>query len=416
MHSAENREPRFFYGYSMVAVLFCVMLVAWGIFLSFGVFFEPVLTEFGWTRAMTSGAFSLSFLVMGALGIGVGRLTDKFGPRLVMTGCGLFLGSGLLLMSQISAIWQLYLFYGVIMGIGLSATFVPANSIVARWFVKRRAMMTGIVLTGTGVGTIIMPSIVRWLISSYGWRVSYTVVGIIALVLITLAAQFLKREPSQIGQLPYGADEAKAWSSGLKASGFSLGEAIRTKQLWLLCVISFCIWFTVGTVMVHIVIHAAGLGLSAASATGVLVVVGGAGIAGRLIMGGIADRIGNKPALIISFTIMSASFFWLMASQEMWMLYLFAVVLGFAYGALSLLVSPLVAELFGLSSHGVILGVTFLVGTIGEAVGPVLAGGIFDVTGSYLWAFLVLAIISIIGVIFSLMLRPVNGLPPAHAG
>ena len=413
MHLVENKEPRFFYGYVVVAIVFCILLVAWGIFLSFGVFFEPVLTEFGWTRAATSGAFSLAFLVMGSLGVGVGRLTDRFGPRPVMTGCGLFLGLGFLLMPQISAIWQLYLFYGVIIGIGMSATWVPANSIIPRWFVKRRGLMTGIVLNGNGVGVIIMPPIARWLISTYGWRVAYSVVGIIALVLIVFAAQFLKREPSQVGQLPYGADEVKSESSGLKVRGFSLGEAIRTKPFWLLCAISFCIWLCVGTVMVHIVIHATGLGISAASATSILVIIGGVSIAGRAIMGGIADKIGNKSALIVSFIIMSASFFWLMVAREKWMLYLFGVILGFGYGALSPLVSPLVAELFGLSSHGAIFGVTFLWGTIGEAIGPVVAGGIFDVIGGYQWAFLLCAAISIIGIIFSSLLRPTNGLPPA---
>ena len=389
------------------------MLVTWGIFLSFGVFFEPVLTEFGWTRAMTSGAFSFSFLVMGALGIGVGRLTDRFGPRLVMTGCGFFLGIGFLLMSQISAIWHLYLFYGVIIGIGMSASLIPLVSTVARWFVRRRVMMTGIVLAGAGVGVMIIPAIARWLISAYGWRLSYSVVGIIALVSIILAAQFLKREPSQVGQLPYGADEVKAESLSLKAREFSLGETIHTGQFRLLCIIAFCIRLCVGTIMAHIVIHATGLGISAASATTILVAIGGVSIAGRVIMGGIADRIGNKLALIISFTIMSASFLWLVVAQEMWMFYLFGFAFGLAYGALAPLLSPMVAELFGLSSHGAIFGVIFLGGTIGEAAGPVVAGRIFDVTGSYQWAFLLCAAISVIGIILSLLLRPTNGLSPA---
>jgi len=403
-----TKKPRFCYSYVVVAVVFCIMLVAWGTFLSFGVFFEPLLTEFGWTRAMTSGAYSLSFLVMGPLGIGVGRLTDRFGPRLVMTGCGFFLGLGLLLMSQISAIWQLYLFYGVIIGIGMSATFVPACSTVARWFIKRRGMMTGVVLAGTGVGIIIMPSIARWLISIYGWRVSYSIVGIIALVSIILAAQFLKRDPAQIGQLAYGGDEVREDSSNLGARGFSLEEATHTKQFWLLCIISVCLWLSVGIITAHIVIHATGLGISAATATSILALIGATSIAGRVIMAGSADRIGNKSALIISFIIMSASFFWLMVCKEAWMFYLFGFIFGFAYGALSPLISPAVAELFGLGSHGAILGVTFCVGMIGEAVGPVSAGRIFDVTGSYQWAFLICATLSVTGIILSALLRPTN--------
>ena len=391
------------------------MLVAWGIFLSFGVFFEPVLQEFGWTRTAVSAAYSISIILSGFLGVIIGRLTDRFGPKPVMTGCGFFLGLGYLLMSQVNAIWQLYLFFGVIVGIGMSATFVPANSIVARWFVKRRTMMTGVVLSGNGVGMMIIPPLARWLVSSYGWRAAYTVVGIIALVLIILAAQFLKREPSQVGQLPYGAGEVKTEGLSLKARGFSFKEAIHTKQCWLLCVISFCIWFCVGIVMVHIVIHATGLGISATSAAGILVLIGGVSIAGKVIMGGIADRIGNKSAFIISFIVMSASFFWLIVAREMWMLYVFGIILGFAYGALSPLMSPMVAELFGLTSHGAIFGVTFLAAEIGEAVGPVLTGSIFDVTSSYQWAFLLCAVLSVVGIILSSLLRPADGEPSLTA-
>jgi MFS family permease len=334
-----------------------------------------------------------------------------------MTGCGFFLGLGFLLMSQISAVWQFYLFYGVIIGIGMSATFVPANSIVARWFTKMRGMMTAIVLAGSSVGTMVMPPIARWLISIYGWRVSYSVVGIIALVLIILPAQFLKREPSQIGQLPYGEDKARAERLRPTPRGFSVEEAVRTSQLWQLCAISLCIWFCTGIIMAHIIIHTTGLGISADSATSNFVVMSGVSVVGRLIMGGVADRIGNKLALIIGFVVMSISFFWLLVAREMWMLYLFGIIFGFAYGSLGPLVSLAVAELFGLSSHGAIFGVTFFAGIIGEAAGPVLAGGIFDVTGSYQLAFLICAAISVTGIIISFLLTPINeelSLTPAN--
>jgi len=208
-------KPRFFYGYAVVGAAFIVMLVAQGAFLSFGVFFKPVLTDFGWTRAMTSGAFSLCFLLNGLLGIGMGMLNDRRGPRLVVTTCGILLGAGYLLMSQIDTIWQLYLFYGVIVGIGISGAWVPLLSTVSRWFVKRRALMCGIVLSGVGIGVVIIPPLAAWLISIYSWRTSYIIVGIIVLVLVILAAQFLRRDPSQVGQLPYGAIEVEAESSGL---------------------------------------------------------------------------------------------------------------------------------------------------------------------------------------------------------
>ena len=404
----EKRKPKFFYGYVVVVAAFFIMLVADGIFYSFGVFFEPVLLEFDWTRAAVSGAYSLCMILFGLLGIGVGRLNDRFGPRPILTGCGLFLGLGYLLMSQISTIWQLYLFYGVIVATGVSAFLVPLLSTVARWFVKRRGLMTGIVIAGTGAGTMIMAPLASQLIAIYGWRTSYIIVGIIALVLITIAAQFLRRDPGQMGQLPYGESEVKQESLNSEARGFSLQEAIHTRQLWLLCALSFCYYFCVATMMVHIVIHATGLGIPALSAANILAIIGGASIGGRVVMGSAADRIGSKLALIICFILISIALAWLIAANKVWMLYLFAAIFGFGYGGVAALQSPVAAELFGLRSHGVILGITFFSLCIGGVIGPVLAGRIFDITGSYQLAFLVCIAIGVTGLVSTLLLRPIS--------
>lgn len=401
----KNRTPRFFYGYAIVLAAFFIMAVTWGAFYSFGVFFKPVLTEFGWTRAATSGAYSLCFLLCGFLSIVVGRLNDRFGPQIILTGCGLFLGSGFLLVSQISAIWQLYLFYGIIVGIGMSGT-VPLLSTVARWFAKRRGLMTGIAVSGIGFGTIIMPPVANWLISSYGWRISYIVIGSIALVLVMSAAQLLRRDPSQVGQLPYGEGEAEQESLNLEAGGFSLQGAIHTRQFWMLGAMFVCLGISLEAIIVHIVPHATDLAISAASAANILAIIGGVSVAGRIIMGSAGDRIGNKLAITIGFIIMLVALLWLLAAKELWMFYLFAVIFGFGYGGWAALLSPIVAELFGLSSLGVILGAVTFGLAIGEAVGPALAGRIFDITSSYQPAFLVCAALSIVAIILALFLRP----------
>ena len=165
IHQPPKAEQRFFYGYIIVAVSFFIMLVTFSFHISFGVFFKPLLTEFGWARAMTSGAFSVYMFLHGLLYIVTGRLNDKYGPRILTTACGIVLGLGYLLMSQISAIWQLYLFYGVIIAIGTSGLWVPLMSTVTRWFVKRRGLMTGITVAGIGTGTIIVPPLANWSIS-----------------------------------------------------------------------------------------------------------------------------------------------------------------------------------------------------------------------------------------------------------
>ena len=139
---------RLYYGYIIVIAIFITMVFAFGSRQAFGVFFIPVQTEFSWTRAMTSGAFSLCMIMEGLLGIVAGGLTDRFGPRLVMTASGILLGIGYVLMSQISSLWQLYLYYGVIVGVGMSSSYVTLVSTTARWFSPRRSLMTALVLIG----------------------------------------------------------------------------------------------------------------------------------------------------------------------------------------------------------------------------------------------------------------------------
>ena len=404
----ENRKPKFFYGYIVVAATFCIMVMAGGVWIIFGVFFEPMLTEFGWTRAMLSGAVSLRIFLATLLGIAGGRLTDKFGPRPITTVCGLFLGLGFFLMSRISTIWQLYLVYGVITSVGMSGLWVPMISTVSRWFVKRRGMITGIVLSGMSLGSIIMPPLATWLITTYGWRTSYTIVGLIAMIVIISAAQFVKRDPTQIGQLPDGRNEVEVKSLDLPAKNLSLREAIHTRQFWTLCAVFGCLWFSAMAIWVHIVIHAIDLGISAISAANILAIMGGVGIASRILTGSLADKIGYKPALLIGFTLMSASFLWLLVAKELWALNLFAIIFGVGIAGLSVLEAPLIARLFGLGSLSVIMGSVEFASTTLSTPSSIVAGYIFDITGRYQLAFLICVGVSIMGFMLSLLLKPIN--------
>lgn len=399
-------EPRFFYGYIVVATAFIIMLVGFGLYNSFGVFFEPLLNEFGWTRAMTSGAFSLSLILSGVLGIAMGGLTDRLGSRIVMTVCGCFLALGFLLMSQAVAVWQLYLFYGVIMGIGVSGLWIPLLSTVARWFVKRRSLMTGIVLAGMGIGTLIAPIVISRIIATYDWRMAYIIPGIAILIVVVLASQFLRRAPRQIGQLPYSENAEGKQGSQSGAEGFSLGEAVHIRQFWLVLSMLFCWGFGLYSIIVHVVPYAIELGIPAVSAANILAVFGGVGVLGNFVLGHLGDRIGNRQIFIIGFIIWTTLFFWLFSSKEMWMLYIFAIIFGFADGGLSASESPIIAWLFGLSSHGLIFGVLGFGFTIGAAVGPFVTGYIFDLTGGYQTAFLVCAAFCVVGLILAAILRP----------
>jgi len=395
-----------FYGWIVAFSAFLILLVVGGIY-SFGVFFQPLLGEFGWTRAMISGAFTLQLIVIGGFSVVMGRLTDKYGPRIVMTACSVFLGAGYLLMSQITSIWQLYLFYGVLIGIGGSGSWIPMLSVVTRWFVKKRGIVVGIVASGIGLGTVIVSPVAGWLISTYGWRFSYVVIGSATLVVTMIAAQFLRRDPGAMGLVPYGADET---SDSLNSAdeGFSFQEILRSWQFWIFCLAVFGYGLSSGTVMVHIVLYAAGLGISVASAATILACIGGASIVGRPIMGSAGDMLGNnKLVFMASFGVMLVSLLWLLIAKELWMFYLFAALFGFAYGGIVALEALLVADLFGLKSHGIVLGAVAFGDTIGGAIGSVLAGYIFDVTDSYNIAIITCAILIFIAIIALIFLKPV---------
>jgi MFS family permease len=255
---------------------------------------------------------------------------------------------------------------------------------------------------------LIMPPIANGLIDRYDWRTSYVVVGVAALVLIALAAQFLRRDPAQMGLLPHG-ESAVTVNSSVMNQGLALGEALGTRQFWLLGLSLLSFTLGEGSIMVHIVAHARGLGIPAIAASFIITLIGGVSIGGRIIMGTAGDRIGNKTSWIVCLSLVVMSLFWLIVARELWMFYLFAIVFGFGYGGVSVLMSPTVAEYFGLRSHGTIFGmITMFGGTAGMAAGPLIAGHVFDTTGSYFPAFLIYAVSSVIGVTLMLFLAPVR--------
>jgi MFS family permease len=269
-------------------------------------------------------------------------------------------------------------------------------------------MMIGITVSGIGAGTLVMPPLAHLLISNYGWRTSYIIVGITVLVSVTLAARFLRHDPRQIGQLPYGETESGEGQKYTQPKGVSLQKAIQNRQFWMLAVAFLCATLSTGAVQAHIVLHSIDMGISAANGAVVLAVTGGLSTVGRVIMGSASDRIGNKQAITSCFVLMAAALFWLIVARDLWMLYLFAVVYGFGYGGLSPLISLILAEKFGLSSLGAILGVIIIGVQVTEGSGTVMAGLIFDVVGSYNPAFLTYGAATVMGLVLILLLKPLS--------
>lgn len=395
----------FFYGYIIVIAGFVIFTTVFGLNYTYGVFFKPLIVEFGWSRAVTSAAYSIMTIIAGMLGIIAGKLSDRFGSRIVCTVSGICLGLGFMLMSQVNTIWQVYLVYGVIVAAGIGACWPILMPLVPHWFIARKGLMSGILASGVGFGIIVIPPLASWLISTWGWRIAYIIIGGMGLVLIVVAAQFLKDNPKQAGQRPFGETRVVTDTIATADDGLDFKEAICTKQFALMCAIYFCFGFCLHSVMVHIVPHATEFGITATTAASIISFIGMLNIVGKVIIGSSSDRLGVKPSLIGSFALLFFAFVWLRFATELWMLYLFGALFALAYGGIMAMQALMMAELFGLRSPAALLGLLSFAYTIGGASGPYVTGYLFDITDNYYLAFLFAAVLAVAGSVLTALLK-----------
>ena len=400
------KPRRVFYGYYIVAAFIPILAVIHGFQFSYGVFFNSLLEELQCSRAAISGAYSVGFLVSGASSIILGRLSDRFGPRIILTVGGIASGLGYFLLSQMTSLWQLYLFYGLIVSMWALPADVISLSTIARWFVKRRGFAGGVAKAGSGLGMMLIPMLLSYLINTGGWRSTYLIISIAIAASIIPLSQFLRRDPSMKGLTPYGMEQGE--TSDTVKGGYSLREALHTKQFWMLCVAMTTIQFIVNSLLVHIPPHAIDLGVSSSKAAQLIAIIGATSIVGRISVPTFGDRFGLHKALLGCFLLALSTLVWLYFSNEYWQLVVFVLIYGFSHGGFFTLMSPLLAEMFSTKALGSLFGILTFCGTIGGAVGPLFLGLMFDNTGSYKIAFL--ALIAIITAGFSLVLfvKPVR--------
>ena len=366
-----------------------------GLLFSVGLLFDVFEEELGWSRTLLSASTSLAVLVMGVLAMLGGRLSDRYGPTVVLGTTGLLYGVGFALLSQVGEPWQLVAIFGIFIGLGLSTHDVVTLSTIARWFDRRRGVMTGVAKVGTATGQMVLPPLTALLMASVGWRDAALAVGAAAAVLLLVAAASMKRPP-----------ERRHPDRSTGVHGPELAEVRRSRAFWTLCAAQFLFFPSLMTVPLHIAVHGTDLGMTGALAAMLLTTIGGASIVGRLTVGTFADRIGGRNAYILSFVPLLAGLLALLVVETHWLLFAATAVYGFAHGGLFTVVSPTVAELFGTRAHGAIFGSIVFFGTIGGAVGPIMAGRIFDVTGSYAYAFTGLAAMGVVGLVLVLSLPP----------
>jgi MFS family permease len=399
------------------------LLAASGVRSAFGVFIKPMEAEFGWDRTALSLVASLSFLLNGASGPVVGRLADRWGPRMVLAAAGVLLGVGTLGAAGVVTLWQLYATVGVIVAVGSgSATAGVGAVVVTRWFEARRGLALGITGGAMAAGQLLIVPLAMWLTVSWGWRAAFLVLGVGFLALmLPVVLGVVRNDPAEIGLAPYGATPAPvaAAAGGRPRDRTSLGEALGTAPFWLLAG-SFwvCGYTSSGLVLTHLIPHATDHGFHAAAAAQALGVMGAFNVVGTIASGWICDRAGQKGPLAAYYALRGLSLLFLPYVGTTPGLFAWAVVFGLNYISTVPATTALTAKIYGRYSVGELSGWIFFSHQIGSAVGSFTGGYLYDRFGDYTVAFHSAAFVAFAATVMVLAIRerPVTGGRPAVVG
>ncbi len=383
----------------IIALAFANMALATGTTLGFSVFYGALLEEFHGGRTATVGIYSVVMLSQGLGSLPIGVLHDRLGARVQTVAGASLLGAGLLLSSLVSHPWQLYVTYGLMVGLGAAAlSWVGMAPVLARWFSRRLATVNAIAYAGQGIGTIALVPFLQWLILHVGWRAAFVVLGLVVLGLAVPANWMVQRPPRPEEREDAVPHPAKA-VAGTPPQGMNLAGALRTRDFWAFAAEFFAISFGVFMIGAHQVVYAVDAGfdrLGAASAFGLMGLMSGVG---RLVFGVGSDYVGRGVALGASFACSILGIVLLVLAGETGsglLLTFYAIVFGLGFGARGPILAAEAAARFPGRRFGTIFGAITLFHGVGSATGPFVGGLLFDLTAGYRVPF-GLAIVSLAG-------------------
>jgi len=400
----------FYYGWVIVAISFSTLFFTHGIRNSFGVFYVAMLQEYGWGRGETAGAFSLAMVIHAFFSIVTGALIDRFGPRTLFPLGAIFLAMGLAAASRIGAIWHLYLAFGVVIAIGINTmAYVPHMSVIAKWFIRKRGLASGLVLAGMGVGVMVMAPVIQFMIDTVGWRFAFLILGgSVLCILVPMTGLFQRRSPDDVGQFPDGIvpnsreirvsqpdGPRENTPSPVLPDQWTLRSSLRTTAFWWMYLVNICSGFLINMLVVHQAAHVVDAGYSPVFAALLVGLIGLFRSAGGILCGFISDRIGREIAYTMGgiAAIVGIVFFILVRdTTSPWMLYAFVILHGLGSGSGGPIGAAATADLFPGNSLGRIFGMTVIGWGLGGALGAYLGGYFFDRAGSYTIPFLLVSI------------------------
>ena len=389
----------FYYGWIIVVVTFVTMAIGVNARTSFSLFFPPIIDEFGWERGVTAGAFSFGFLISGAMSPLIGRMMDRFGPRVVMELGVALMGGGLLLAPLTTRPWHLYLTIGVMVGAGSVCLGYSGQSLfLPNWFNRRRGLAMGLAFAGVGIGSITLLPWAQLMIEQTGWRTACTAIGILVLAVLAPINLLLRKRPQDLGLEPDGDPAPLASAKPVSyvvdpdwaGIDWTLQRAVRTARFWWLALGYFgglYIWYAV---QVHQTKYLLDIGFSPSVGVWALGVVSLLGIPGQVMLGHLSDRLGREwiwTASCLGFAICFAALIALAHVPSLMLVYVMVLAQGALGYGLTAILGAVVFEIFQGKHYGSIFGSVMLAGLAGGAAGPWVTGFLHDLSGSYAFAF-----------------------------
>ncbi len=387
--AGEPGKSKIFYGWWIVLIAALGLSIGYGpiIVYTFSVFFKPVSEEFNWGRAETSLVFSLSLIVMVLAMPLIGRLVDRFGARQVIVTAALIFGLSLISFSLVSfGRWHFYAVYVLIGLVGAGTTPLPYNKVLSHWFDRKRGLALGLATIGIGVSTFVMPSLAHLLITSFGWRTAYMLLGLLVVVVaVPVVGLFLKETPQSVGLRPDGvrADESAIETARVPSPGISTRDAWRSSTFWLMCSAFFLVSASINGCLIHLVPMLTDRSVSLSTAALAASLLGGATLIGRVGTGYLLDRFFASYIAMWFFggACMGILLLWGGAAGSLAVVA--AVLLGLGNGAEADIMAYQMSRYFGLRAFAEIYSYILAAYTLGGVVGPLLMGISFDSTGSY---------------------------------
>ena len=413
-----QKKEELFYGWWIATATFIILFI--GLcsgFYTVSVFLEPIQQQFGWNRTQISLGFTIAALLVGLLSPLVGLAVARFGVKRVQLFGALVVGIGMTMGSFIQALWQFYAVY-IIVAVGLACvSLVPSQTIISHWFERHRGTAMGIIMTGLGLGGMVMVFIASMANDAYGWRWAYRLLGVLVLgIVVPTIMIIIKNRPEDLGLVPDGiaAPAAEASASQI-LKGLTVKEAFRTLPFHLTCLIMALFSIILGGLTMHAIALFRSYGVDQANTMWSLTL--GASVLGRIVFGYLSDKISKKNLIVVSWIMHILSFGSIMLIADMnWFVWGFVLFYGLALGSFVTLLPLFVGERFGVEHFSKLIGIVGLFQVIGLALGSVLLGRIYDATASYADAVMLLLIISIIALAVTIVIGRPQQQPAASPG